>query len=120
MMVLPLLAGTLAGFLQAPLMIIGGLLGWFGGAGDRSFGFALFIAVVVPLFLMYLSYSALQPFSSFAGLTEIGFTRNTMPAILVGIAGGSVIATLFLFYPFVKARRMWRKVKPVLTAELST
>ncbi|MFT5630776.1 MAG: hypothetical protein ACI82I_000292 [Gammaproteobacteria bacterium] len=109
-------APFLASFFSAPSMIIGGLAGWFSGAGKHSQFIALSFVFLSPLVLFLLVSKLVDPMGqrfilevdTAAGLTNL--------QLMVGAYVGTVLAMLLLYIPLRSARKAWREHKSLLEA----
>ena len=99
------------GFMSAPHMILGGLAGWFAGAGSNSYGLGLAFVLLFPATLAIMLHVWLSPYGS---LSQTIDGMKTDPIVLVSGIVGATFAMLVLFVPFVRARKAWRSHKALL------
>ncbi len=107
---------AVGGFFSAPYMIIGGLLGWFSGAGPRSFWSGLLLASLLPILMTCLVIFILRPDGYMYAPQYMwqGFDQWSTLPFLGGSIAGSMMAILMLFFPMSKARGAWRNHKAIL------
>lgn len=101
-----MIAASIAGFFTAPAMIIGGIAGWFGGAGKFSGGVALAAIVLGPIALYILMYYVLSPYGM---IYSNPISGGNMMMIKVALSDyfGRLAAMLIMFFLFRRARIGW-------------
>ena len=108
-----MVATGLSSFLDASSMIIGGLIGWFAGAGKNSYIVGLVAIFGLPLVLYLILAYALSPY----GLLALDHaTQLTMQKLAIASYVGTVAVMLIMFVLLAKARKSWRETRLLLEA----